>query len=65
MPEDLPTEQSWDNPAPSTGFDSWLLTDIERIHIMRCLEAHGNSIPKTAKALGISDKGLRNKLERY
>ena len=61
--EDLPMEQSWENPAPSTN--SWLLTDVEHDHIMKCLDAHGNNRSKTAKALGISDKGLRNKLDRF
>ena len=61
--EDLPTAQSWDSAVSSSG--SWLLTEVEHDHILRCLKAHGNSIPMAAKALGISDKGLRNKLERY
>lgn len=61
--KDLPGEPSGNEILSSTN--GWLLADMEKTHILRCLEEHGNSVPMTAKALGISDKGLRNKLEKY
>ena len=61
--KDLPREQKGGTSGLVTG--DWLLADMERAHILRCLEEHGNNVPMTAKALGISDKGLRNKLEKY
>lgn len=61
--EDFPGEDSLADEGKETG--SWLLAEVERAHILRCLKEHGDSIPLTAKALGLSDKGLRNKLVRY
>lgn len=61
--DDLPQEQK--SGTDISGAGSWLLADVERTHILRCLEEHDNSVPMTARALGISDKGLRNKLEKY
>lgn len=48
-----------------TGFDGMTLREIERRVIVERLKANGGNVRITAEQLGISDKGLRNKLALY
>ena len=41
------------------------LAEMERAFILNCLKKHNGNIPQTSVALGVSDKGLRNKLNKY
>ena len=53
-------------PAPlGSGDGVVLLSELERHHILRVLDSSGNNRTKAAKALGISIRTLRNKLNEY
>ncbi len=66
--EDLPPflrgESSRPGDIPSAAASS-KLAEVEREHILRVLEEEGGNRTRTAKALGISLRGLRYKLKGY
>jgi two-component system response regulator AtoC len=72
-PEDLPPEfvkGTVKCPEPAAGeFESWLggkkLDEIEALAIRAALERSGGHRGNTARSLGISERGLRNKLRDY
>jgi DNA-binding NtrC family response regulator len=41
------------------------LEELERIHILRCLQHHEGNKTRAAQSLGITIKTLYNKLHRY
>jgi len=51
--------------VPLKTHTSQSLASIEKTHILATLKAHGNNKTKAAKALDISVKTLRNKLQSY
>ncbi|MBA7685282.1 Regulatory protein AtoC [subsurface metagenome] len=52
-------------PSSSDADETRSLTDVEREHIIRILEALNGNIGKASEALGIDRKTLRLKLEKY
>ncbi|MDF3003677.1 MAG: sigma-54-dependent Fis family transcriptional regulator [Oscillospiraceae bacterium] len=62
--EDLPKRAAGEAQTATTEFESMTLKEIEQKVIAMRLKANGGSIRITAEQLGISDKGLRNKLEQ-
>jgi two-component system response regulator AtoC len=60
---DLPMDRL--NNAGSQFANSRTLAEAERVHVLNCLKENNGNVPITAKILGISDKGLRNKLDKY
>ena len=51
--------------GPGTRTDSLRLAEVERAHILRVLGSEGGNRTRTARALGISLRGLRYKLKAY
>lgn len=65
-PEDAPPPQKPGGSAPgSRNFGGMTLQEIEREAIAQCLERNGGRQKPTAQALGISERGLRNKIKQY
>jgi len=66
-PEDLLLGTSATPTARDGGavFQPRPLTEVERQHIMATLEFFGNNQTRTAEALGISDRTLRNRLKEW
>jgi DNA-binding NtrC family response regulator len=49
-------------PVPSAASESFNLDELERLAIIRALQATGGNRTRAAKLLGISERTLRNKL---
>ena len=62
--EDLPKRAAGEAQTATTEFEGMTLKEIEQKVIAMRLKANGGNIRLTAEQLGVSDKGLRNKLEQ-
>lgn len=62
--EDLPKRAACGAQTAMTEFEGLTLKEIEQKVIAMRLKANGGNIRVTSEQLGISDKGLRNKLEQ-
>jgi two-component system response regulator AtoC len=69
LPKELGTEENNKKKDDANGFKELLcslsLRQVEKMTIEACLEKHEGKRKATAKQLGISERGLRNKINEY